>query len=335
MSLQITSFFKQNALPKSVVGIAALSLIAGSSSVAVAQDATDEDDVEYEWEPGTGKHVEEWYDPSDWFNQDDVTDYEELNDYGYDGYMGTAGDFNYDAYYDGYYDGYYDDSFGYDYWDATWEPEYATYYTSGYYDGYYDSQQDYDFDAYYYVYGQDTSPDGEAADRQRAADQTRERGDRQKSKSSSKDSQQSDKSISMDKANDLMAVRARIRGVVTDIVLTGTEEVHDKRHTTGRLGFANGTEIMVDFGPYVNEKNLSIDRGDIITVVGKWIERDDQQMLRASRLTDGGITYMFAGPKRDVLKKDMKDGKKTYDDWSTRDGDKSKDKDKSGGRSGN
>ncbi len=361
MSLQISSFFKQSALPTTVAGIAALTLVAGSaSSVAVAQDATDDDDVEYEWEPGEGKHVEEWYDPSDWFNQDDVTDYEELGDRyenrddmarfafysdtgDMDGYSGTYGGFDFDAYYDGYYDGYNDDSFGYDSWDAAWDSSYSTYYTAGYADGFYDSQTGYGFDAYYYVYPSDSTADGGASDSERANDPTRKRGDRQMGKSAPDGKQNARDNRgsrdgnrdhadrrSTDRANDGMASRTRVRGDVSQIALTGTERVDDKRHTTGRLRFADGREFTVDFGPYVNEDNLNIDRGDTITVIGKYVQRDGERVLRASRLTDAGITYMFAGPKRDVLKKDTKDGKKTYEDWNTHPA-----KDGSDGKSGN
>lgn len=62
-----------------------------------------------EWEPGEGYHEEEWYDPSDWFNDDGQVDYE------YDGF----------DYYDGAWDGYtwYDD---YDYvYDFDTDPEYV------------------------------------------------------------------------------------------------------------------------------------------------------------------------------------------------------------------
>ncbi len=43
----------------------------------------------YEWEAGEGYHEEEWYDPSDWFDDDSSVDYEDdswgyYDDYGYD-----------------------------------------------------------------------------------------------------------------------------------------------------------------------------------------------------------------------------------------------------------
>lgn len=36
--------------------------------------------TEYEWDPQWGLHEEEWYDPSDWFNDDNITDIEDTYD---------------------------------------------------------------------------------------------------------------------------------------------------------------------------------------------------------------------------------------------------------------
>lgn len=77
----------------------------------------DDGDIEveregYEWEPGEGYHEEEWYDPSDWFDDDSSVDYE--ND-------------NY-----GYYDDYYTPYYGWDYGADEYE--------------YYDYDNDYVFD---------------------------------------------------------------------------------------------------------------------------------------------------------------------------------------------
>jgi hypothetical protein len=336
MTLHINDFFKFATLAKPAAGLASLALVAGTSlSVvpsAVAQDASEQDDVEYEWEPGEGKHVEEWYDPSDWFNQDDVTDYE-VDTLDYDNYAGTYTTFDYDAYYDGYYDGYFDDAFGYDNWEAAWDPGYSQYYTAGYYDGYYDSQTGYDFDAYYYVLDEDATADTEASDRQRADDPTRERADRQKrSRTDAARDTKRESGMSQQRLEELRTVDQRVRGTVTEITLKGKEEVRDRLHTIGVLSFANGAELEVDFGPYVNANNLSIAPGDVITVAGKRVNRDGESIFKAKRLTHAGVVYRFAGPDRDILKKDMEDG--TAKTWG--DEDKKPDtKDESGDNSGN
>lgn len=65
-------------------------------------------DDEYEWDPTWGLHEEEWYDPSDWFNDDGKIDIEDVGTYGYDDtYYG-------DTMWSDY--GYYND-YGYDYTD--------------------------------------------------------------------------------------------------------------------------------------------------------------------------------------------------------------------------
>ena len=82
---------------------ASLLLVAAAVPRAAAQD----NDTEYEWDPTWGLHEEEWYDPSDWFNDDGKIDIEDVGTYGYDntyyggpfwtdrGYYGTYGyDYN-------------------------------------------------------------------------------------------------------------------------------------------------------------------------------------------------------------------------------------------------
>lgn len=51
---------------------------------------------EYEWEPGTGYHEEEWWDPSDWFDTSPGVDYEETGYYG--SWFGDNDDYDYDGY---------------------------------------------------------------------------------------------------------------------------------------------------------------------------------------------------------------------------------------------
>ncbi|KAA5545478.1 hypothetical protein FYK55_07470 [Roseiconus nitratireducens] len=76
-------------LVKSCAAVAALMVpLALSAQTATAQ--------QYEWEPGYGYHEEEWYDPSDWFGNDDDVSYEDA----YDSYYGNYDDDYYGEYYD-------------------------------------------------------------------------------------------------------------------------------------------------------------------------------------------------------------------------------------------
>jgi hypothetical protein len=87
---------------------------------------------EYEWDPSSGLHREEWYDPSDWFDDDESVEYEDYGPLGTDeyGYYGGYG-YDYDLYdsypywsYGGDYDYYdmYDD--GYPYWEYGTDEDY-------------------------------------------------------------------------------------------------------------------------------------------------------------------------------------------------------------------
>ncbi len=109
---------------KLTVGAVSLAmLLALAPSAALAQD-----------EYGYGASEEEWYDPSDWFDGDEI-DYEDEYEYGYDEDEWFEGD--YDAYDDNAYD--YDDEWGEDNYDV---------YDYGYDDGAYDAY-DYGYDTYY------------------------------------------------------------------------------------------------------------------------------------------------------------------------------------------
>ena len=76
---------------------AAALMITLIAAPAAAQPYDDDGSVdeEYEYEPGEGIHEEEWYDPSDWFNDDGRIDYEnDTYGYGsgfYDGLYGYYG----------------------------------------------------------------------------------------------------------------------------------------------------------------------------------------------------------------------------------------------------
>ncbi len=72
--------------------------LAGSLSFAIAIPNAIADE-EMEWDPTWGLHEEEWYDPSDWFNEDESVNYE---DYGYDDTYYTDTYWNSNDYYTDY-----------------------------------------------------------------------------------------------------------------------------------------------------------------------------------------------------------------------------------------
>lgn len=111
-----------NDSPFSRAGFAARNLaLAGIAACAVAVPQAIADD-EYEWDPAWGMHEEEWYDPSDWFNEDSQISYE---DYGHDDPYYTDSYWNsYDYYGDYGYDctGYEPVNTGYDSY-YQWSPD--------------------------------------------------------------------------------------------------------------------------------------------------------------------------------------------------------------------
>jgi hypothetical protein len=120
------------------VPLLALSFVVAASTAPAPSQA----DEAWEWDPTRGYHEEEWYDPSDWFDDDTGIDYE-------DDYYGTYWDdwrydytgYDYDPYdadvYDGTYVDEYDDygyddyDYGYDYYTGDWyddEPDFDNWY---------------------------------------------------------------------------------------------------------------------------------------------------------------------------------------------------------------
>lgn len=105
---------RMTSLPQVVRNLA----IAGAFAFSAISATQAMADTEYEWDSAWGLHEEEWYDPSDWFNEDNKASYEYDDDYytgdmwdGYDYY----GDYSYD------YTGYDPAVTGYDYY-YQWSP---------------------------------------------------------------------------------------------------------------------------------------------------------------------------------------------------------------------
>jgi hypothetical protein len=98
---------------------------------------------EYEWDPSTGLHEEEWYDPSDWFDDDEGVEYEDYGPLGRDdrGYY----DYGYDY---GLYDGYTYWDYGYGYDDYGYDYDYGWDFDAGDEDNYHTDDWDETNDAF-------------------------------------------------------------------------------------------------------------------------------------------------------------------------------------------
>ena len=105
----MTNWSKRSALKSRAQQFLAIAASLLLVATVVPRAAAQENDTEYEWDPTWGLHEEEWYDPSDWFNDDGKIDIEDVGTYGYDntyyggpfwtdhGYYGTYG-YDYDDY---------------------------------------------------------------------------------------------------------------------------------------------------------------------------------------------------------------------------------------------
>jgi hypothetical protein len=288
-----------------------------AAPLAFAQAASAQD---YEYEPDEGWHEEEWYDPTDWFDdrpynyEFDYDDYE-YDDYdydydnryyddagtqnptygtrGWDWQYGTTGNMSdgygslhHDAYLDGYYDGYYDDEFGIDHWDTTWSGAYSVSYSSGYYDGHYDSQQDYAYEpTYYLVIGNmDNNRDSQ---RQRAEDDTRRRGDR-----ADRQNRQAQR------AGWMAAATERTRGTIERIQQADVDS-RPEDHTVLRLRMEDGETVTADFGPRVSPERLPFSQGDRVTLAGDTVSRDGEELFVVEKILTGDHKIKLRRTSRD------------------------------------
>tara|TARA_E500000318_G_scaffold42553_1_gene40691 strand:- start:18904 stop:19908 length:1005 start_codon:yes stop_codon:yes gene_type:complete len=295
--------------------LVAASGLAMSGSMAMAQSSGSnntiyEDDMEYE--PGEGVHEEEWYDPTDWWDDDfdgrrgPTLDYEyddwgtdsdwdddyRDNDQSYAVYDGESYEASWwhqsnselynDGYYNGYLDGYDDDEFGYDHNEAAngSNPDgYSTGYASGYYDGYYDQTKGYKSDWTYYIYITPADESRERASRERSRDDSRERGDR--SSEAGTDSM-SPRQASNDAMN---RDKTRMRGTVTKVEHLKDSKLSSKMkdHRVVRLTFEDGNKVVADLGKKADKQ--MIEKGDRVTVCGERTTNNGRKMIDVSRLT--------------------------------------------------
>jgi len=286
-------------------GAAALVLAAGMPATVVAQDDDYYEGENYEYEPSTGVHEEEWYDPSDWFDdewyQDDTNDVdfeEEDWDYGYDymyddGYTGTY-DYDYDAYYDGYYDGYDDDEYGMDDNNVTRSGEYGSAFTDGYYDGYYDQQRGYDADPYYYVYVVDTTGEGQRSDQQRRQDETRERGDRMKGQMADKKQEEMDRQDADRNRGDMQRDRQRrdmSRDIERQMDSRQRQRMDRRQDTMANLTRERGT---VDNVTFMTKSMKESDYGE--GRKNRESDRSTKHHIAKVAFEDGSTVYLNLGP---------------------------------------
>ncbi len=286
-----------------------LAMIAGGVAGLVAAPGAMAQSDHMEWEPGEGTHEEEWYDPTDWFDDDfdgirgadtdneyewESSDYREYESdtlayYGDDVYDATwwydAGSLLYsDGYYDGYIDASDDDEYGYDIdvIGTDLASNYKDGYIDGYYDAFYDRERGYELDWTYYLYTVPVDRDREMAQKERRSDKDRSRGDR--AEQAGTDSM-SDRQASRDAK---LKESSRIRGELSKIerVRWGNRPEKMDGHLLLKLTMDDGRSCVVDLGTKVERGVL--DTGDRVTIHGKRMSVDGKKIVDADRLSVNG-----------------------------------------------
>jgi len=284
--------------------------LALSGTAAVAQNSGDREQEEYkEWSNEEGVHEEEWYDPTDWWDDDfdgikgPDTDYatethwdddwgvDEWDDeqyavykddaYEYDWWDSSINELRSDGYYDGYIDGYTDDDYGYevDIYEKDVSTRYQSGYISGYYDGYYDQTHGYASDWTYYIFPYPVDRERAQASRERRGDESRERGDRagemgNKDKSRRQAAQEA-KDVDTN----------RVRGTVKKVERLKDSKLSEKMkgHRVVRVTFDDGKTVVADLGK--KSEDVKMRQGDRVTIAGERVRKDGRRMLDASRVT--------------------------------------------------
>lgn len=224
----------------------------------------DEELDDIEWEAGEGYHEEEWYDPSDWFDADEGTEYE------YDGWYGYDDDTspNYDTTDDWYYDYYTGDNYIYDYGDD--DGVYRS--TSDFYDydgdGEYEayaSYHDWDGDGLYEDYNYYSFTSLENADQQaKAADQqARDQAQQKQQQKSSKE--------------------FRLTGQVK---ATKKVQVRQRHNLVAQVEGEQGT-VNVDLGPADEASQWNISEGTQLVAQGPMTQVGDKKLLLARNVKIG------------------------------------------------
>ena len=261
-----------------------------AATLALAPASLTHAETQTERGASAGWEQEEWYDPTDWFDDEFSADGAETTYYqDWDSY--------YEAYYDGYYDGYTDIEFGYDYWDPEWTSEYASAYSDGYYDGYYDDMNEYVFDPTYYVVT--WSPADSPDNAERSSDQSRSRGDRTdeaKSQSKARASKTSSASKSDRKKMNRDAQQKRVRGTVTKI--SHPDRSGKSEQTLLKLGFEDRDAVVASFGPKMSREDLPFETGDRVTLTGRMKKHDGRRVLEVHSISHDGQTHTLRGKRK-------------------------------------
>jgi hypothetical protein len=341
--------------------VAAAGLAMGLGAVAQAQYDDDQYAEHYEWEPGTGVHEEEWYDPTDWWDDDYGERYIDYEETGYDNY-------DYDnGYDDDRYGEHYENEPGYgvheeEWYDPTdwWDDDYGERYIdreemgnddwdddNAYYDNYYNDNENNvlndNYNEYYpngyepgyydrYYTGDSSANNARNRSNQNRANQNRanqNRADRSRN-NQFRDNQYYDDNAYTRSYNDRNRQRqgqrdmnrssnnAQLRGEIdgySRVNLNGQKD----QHTLVRIRLDSGRSAIVNLGPNVELSRLNLSDGDRIAVQGQRGSINGNDVLMAKRVRVGDQTVRMnnwdrvnqnnrAQAQRDQMRRDANRG---------------------------
>lgn len=272
---------RKTSIPSKITSILATAALIATPAPLLA-------DEEYEWQAGEGYHEEEWYDPSDWFNDDDMVSYEYDNTYYNDAYWA-------------------DDSLAYDDW------TYDTYDPLGN-DGWYDT---YDYDDYVYTDAYTWDPvemtwvvDATGPNQATAGTQ-RTQQDRDTARRNQRNQQNRD-TARRDRGQQAEAARRSEQSQSGDsVIISGTVAGFKKvdlrqegrvpeSHQLIKVMMKTRDPVVVNLGPKTGLDKLELERNDQVRIQGSKASINGRQVVMAKKITIDGDSHTIEKATRNL-----------------------------------
>lgn len=299
----------------------ALASVFGLSLGALSVQAQAQDGSRYDAEP---VDEDEWYDPTDWFDGNNVEwddTYESWDEGADDGTYGTWNDSwyddgpGYDAYDDGAWDGYdYDDTtsqYGWHYqWDPrsrSWQRDYGwhddTYEDPDHYGTHYtwNPSQDrwerqYGWYNDFYSYRSENQGWQQGSSRQQGDRQGRDSGSTAWSDDRYSDGQRQQDERRQQREQTLASGERTFRGTVDSFTRKRIRGQRDS-HTLVKVRLQDGSARLIDLGPRVDLQQLDLAQGDSIQVRGRQRTISGRQVLAANSVRVDGQRIPMQGER--------------------------------------
>jgi len=264
---------KLNWTRATVASVVAFGLM-GSTPHVLGQDRED-----MEWEPGTGVHEEEWYDPSDWFDGDEGINREET--YGYDS-----------SYHDRDY----------------WEEDYQSPQTTGTdWSSWENSPEQARSTAVLYIWVPSEGNWAQNTQNRQSSNTDATRNEQQQPRSQRSPARSDQRQARSEESEDRRSKQARQQKTdreQKEVQLAGTidgfKQIRMQRlskqqedHTFIRVRLENDDAAVVDLGPSRTVESLDLNNGEEIKVRGGMKKLQDRKVVVASMIQSGDEKTKF------------------------------------------